>query len=135
MKKVTKNKLLFLKKWKITTKNYTGNLKNTSSEYSIKCLCNLKLSESIFIAINFFLKRTYKKKTSYNYKINKQQTLSSKSLGMRMGKGKGSKKKLIYLINTGDFFLDIKKSNIRSKKDFNLFRSILKKKITFLCKI
>jgi ribosomal protein L16/L10AE len=49
---------------------------------------------------------------------------------MRMGKGKGSKKKKIFLINQGDIFIEIKISSLRSLKDFKLFLKVIKKKLS-----
>ena len=119
------------KKWKIKSKNYTGSSKNLSSDYTLKCLCNIKLLDSTFNAIINVIKKIFKKKAYFNYKINKSQIITNKSIGMRMGKGKGSKKKKIYLINQGNIFLILIKSNIRTKKDYNLFSKIINRKLPF----
>ena len=111
-------------------KNFTGTKKNTSSDFLVKSLSNVKISEENFSTIFNLLKKTYKKKAYFIYNINKKQTLSKKSQGMRMGKGKGSKKKTIYLINKGGFFLEVNKSKLRTKKDFILFIKILKRKLS-----
>lgn len=126
-----KNKLVVLKKWKSTTKSYTANQKNKCSDYSLKVLCNTQISTSCFNSLFLLFKKIFKKKSYYVYNLNKKQILSLKSLGMRMGKGKGSKKKTIYLINKGDFFFDLKESVLRTLKDFKLFIKILKKKLPF----
>lgn len=126
-----KRNLIYIKKWKITKKNYTGSNHNLAFNYNLKSLNNTTLSENLFSTISFFLNKIYKKKADFNLKINKNQLVSLKSLGLRMGKGKGKKKKKIFLVNKGDFFLSIKKSSLRSKKDFKLFNTNLKKKLPF----
>ena len=82
----------------------------------VKSLCNIKVLESNYVAISTLLKKVYKKKVI---------TLRS------LGKGKGSKKKKIYLINKGDIFIKIQASSIRSIKDFKLFLKIINKKLPF----
>ena len=91
-----KKALIYFKKWKITKKNYTGGFKNINSPYLIKSLNNSYILESNFIAINNLLKKIYKKKAYFNLKIKEQKLITVKSLGMRMGKGKGSKKKKFF---------------------------------------
>jgi hypothetical protein len=54
---------------------------------------------------------------------------------MRMGKGKGSKKKKIFLINQGDIFIEIKISSLRSLKDFKLFLKVIKKNYLYMYKV
>jgi len=48
---------------------------------------------------------------------------------MRMGKGKGSKKKKIFHVSSGNIFLEIGISKKKSLRDFLLFSNILKKKL------
>ena len=126
-----KKSLIYFKKWKITKKKYTGTRNNTSSCFMVKSLCNLKILESNYIAVYTLLKKVYKKKAYFNCGINKQKLITIRSLGMRMGKGKGSKKKKIYLLNKGDIFIEIQSSSIRSIKDFKLFFKIINKKLPF----
>ena len=91
-----KRTLIYIKKWKITKKNYTGTNFNNGSSYMIKSLSNIKISDSIYKTIFFLIKKFYKKKTYFQYKLNKYKYISIKSLGMRMGKGKGKKKKKFF---------------------------------------
>lgn len=127
MKKV----LIYYKKWKITKKNYTGTMYNTNSFYKIKSLASTYITESNLKAITVLLKKVFKKKAYFHNAINKQKILTKKSLGMRMGKGKGNKKSTIFLVNKGNFILSIKISKLRNIKDLKLFISILKRKLSF----
>jgi hypothetical protein len=49
-------------------------------------LNNTTLSENLFSTISFFLNKIYKKKADFNLKINKNQVVSVKSLGLRMSR-------------------------------------------------
>lgn len=125
-----KQKIIF-KKWKITKKSYTGSISNKSFDYAIVSLSSLKISESCCNTIFFYINKICKKKIYHVCTINKNQTLTTKSLGIRMGKGKGSKKKTIYLINAGDCIFSGVQSFLRTQKDYKLFKGILNKKLPF----
>lgn len=126
-----KNKLVYITKWKIKTKKYTGSNLNNSSSFLIKSLSNVKISENTFNALFSCINKVFKKKSYFLFKINKKKIISFKSLGMRMGKGKGSKKKTIFYINKGNIIFHVQNSSLRTKKDFKLISCRLKKKFPF----
>lgn len=124
-----KTKNLILTKYKIKKKQYTCNPRNILCNFALKSLNNYKLKENVNKALLTILQKIYKKKAFYTYNLRSYKFLSFKSKGFRMGKGKGQKKKKIYLISQGNFFLELENSKRRNIKDFKLFKTILKKKI------
>jgi ribosomal protein L16/L10AE len=87
------------------------------------------LSEAHIRTLSNFIRKFYKKKAFAFYKIHYNKQITTKSLGMRMGKGKGSKKKSIYYVGIGNIFLEIGESKTRTQNDFKIFYQMLKKKL------
>lgn len=48
-----KQTLIYIKKWKITKKSYTGTNFNNGSSYMVKSLSNIKISDPIYKTIFF----------------------------------------------------------------------------------
>jgi ribosomal protein L16/L10AE len=78
-----------------------------------------------------FIRKFFKKKSFFHYKVNKVSRTSTKSLGMRMGKGKGKKRITFFLISQGNFFLEIGISKLRTKRDFLIFYKQISQKLPF----
>jgi ribosomal protein L16/L10AE len=126
-----KKKFTILKKWKIKKKQYTGKPSSDYGDFCIKSLSTLKLREDHQTKISALIRKFLKKKAFCHYRIHFSKDLTNKSLGMRMGKGKGKKKSTIFYIGKGNFFLEINSSKMRTGRDLRLFLSMLSKKLPF----
>ena len=130
-----KKHLVILRKFKFIKKQYSGAFNSSTSDFILKSQVNLKISLNTFKCIFYLLKKFFKKKSYYKYNLHFSKNVSFRSLGMRMGKGKGKKKKIIYLISNKCFILELQNSTFYTLKDIKLFFLVLKRKLPLYSKI
>lgn len=89
------------------------------------------------MSIYRFLKKALDKKMKIRFHLDFVQTYTSKSVGMRMGKGKGPRREFFSIVRMGAVFIEIyldKKLDFRLKEKIQKVLDGLKKRVSFKIK-
>lgn len=124
MKKKTQKVLKKMQKGRIRGTEINRRIKKTNT-YALKSLSSGRVTEFQIEAARKSIKRLIKKKGQILIRVKPYHTLTKKSAGVRMGKGKGKVDTVIYPIKPGKIILELKDDSLI----FDMAKKILKQAI------
>lgn len=124
MKKKTQKVLKKMQKGRIRGTEVNRRIKKTNT-YALKSLSSGRVTEFQIEAARKSIKRLIKKKGQILIRVKPYHTLTKKSAGVRMGKGKGKVDTVIYPIKPGKIILELKDDSLI----FDMAKKILKQAI------
>jgi large subunit ribosomal protein L16 len=98
-----------------------------SDSYAVKSLSYGRITEFQMESVRKVLKRTIKKKGQLFVRVHPYHTLTKKSAGVRMGKGKGKVDSVVYPIRPGKIILELKNDSLTMEMARKMLRQAIRK--------